>query len=248
MSSNATHDFILGQLPAALKGVAVIDARNSTAEEQLLIRNMENMGFRAKGNEVIVVAEAFSHAFWRITKLGIALMRKLSMPDNQATWDRIHVMAVSLTVAKAVLMDQVSGEKLAGGACCGALISALGASKLPPNYHPVLASLYHLVGDTLEKSAFGFARYFSICVQCQMAANNDVVGYAIKLLETAPNALGTYLRSTTKDRRTTIEKQANTVLQFPRYQSPDEQQFLKQLASSEPGHPEGAGSTRSEMS
>ena len=172
------------------------------------------------------------------TKFGVALTKRLNLPDTTDTWDKVHVVAVAPTLCKAVLMDQLGTERLNGGAFCTSLIGTLGTGKMIASYHPVVASRYPLVGDVLGKEAFGFMPYFTICVQCLCASQDDVVSLAVRFYNSAQGSLTSYLRSTTKDKRTTVEKQASTILLYPRYQAPEEAAFLKTLASSDPGHPE----------
>ena len=117
-------------------------------------------------------------------------------------------------------------------------IGNLQAGKLPGKDHPAIATVTHLIGDVIPKGAFGYAKYVLVATQCMHAAAGEDLDRAWTLFQTAPNAMTAFIRSTTKDKSTTIEKQATIVLQYPKHFTEDEQDLLSKLAVSGPGHPE----------
>ena len=55
---------------------------------------MENFGFLLNGPTAYAIAEIFADVFWRRTKLGIALSKRLSLADDSTTWSKVHVVAL----------------------------------------------------------------------------------------------------------------------------------------------------------
>ena len=232
--------FVLGQLPPTLKGLARVPLEGLSPEQQVLVDHMDDLGFTSDtdGEEAFVIAEVYNPVFRKTTKLGLALFQKGLTTDDAAGWGNVNKPAIVLIYLKVILGDQLSSEKLASGGYLAEAIGSLQSGRLPGKYHPAIATITHLVGDVIPKEAFGFAKYLLVATQCMHAASGDDLERAWDLFQSAPNAMTSFIRSTTKDKSTTVEKQATIVLQYPKYFTEEEQELLVRLSTSGPGYPE----------